>query len=420
MSDAEIRGRFVWHELMTTSPEGAAGFYGRLVPWKAQASAMPDYSLWMSGKTTAGGLMGLPEGEEKAPYWLVYIGTADVDATVQKAQEMRGQVLKSPTDVPGVGRFAVLEDPQGARFAIFTPSPEAPVAPPTGVPGDFIWHELSTTDPEEATDFYVELFGWERGASHDLGGSMGGYQLIEQNGKQIGAIHKGRSSDSPRWLSYLQVVDADEAADIVRSAGGRVITGPREVPGGSLIAILQDPQGAAIAVQEPAQPIEPILPVRGRQIRKPVDTAPTEPTRKPAEAPASARKPARAPEPARAVAAEQPKPAATSEPMPAPEAEESEESEAPDAPAVKRASKPVRRKATKTPAKRVAARRAAGKKKAIAKPKRAKTAAKPARSAVKKRTTRTAGVAKGRTPARGRSAPGRKAAARKAVKGRRR
>ena len=66
MSNAEIRGRFVWHELMTTDTDAASDFYSRVVPWKAEDSGMPSYSIWMSGKVRAGGLMALPENDGPA------------------------------------------------------------------------------------------------------------------------------------------------------------------------------------------------------------------------------------------------------------------------------------------------------------------------------------------------------------------
>ncbi len=124
MSNAEIRGRFVWHELMTSDLPAATAFYSRVLPWKTQPSGMPDYTLWVTGKTMAAGLMAQPEAARQAgapPSWLVYIGTPDVDATAAAAERLGGRVLKAPGDIPNVGRFAVLADPQGAAFAIFTP-----------------------------------------------------------------------------------------------------------------------------------------------------------------------------------------------------------------------------------------------------------------------------------------------------------
>ena len=252
MSNAEIRGRFVWHELMTTDTDAASDFYSHIVPWKTQDSGMPSYTLWMSGKYQAGGLMALPEESASAPpHWIIYIGTPDVDATVEAAEKLGGKVLKGASDIPSVGRFAVLTDPQGAAFAVYTPQPgSGEEVPPGGAVGDFTWHELATTDPEAAFGFYSELFGWSKGQSHDMG-DMGVYQLVSHDGQDVGGIYKAHgNSTPPNWLSYVRVPDAAKAAAAAKSAGGRVLNGPMEVPGGSWIVQMEDPQGGAFAVVE--------------------------------------------------------------------------------------------------------------------------------------------------------------------------
>ena len=253
MSNAEIRGRFVWHELMTTDPQAAVAFYSKVLPWKTQSSGMPDYTLWVSGKSMTAGLMAQPESARQAgapPSWLVYIGTPDVDGTAAAAQRLGGKVLKAPDDIPNVGRFAVLADPQGAAFAVFTPNPMPAGAAP---PSDFSWHELATRDQQGALEFYTALFGWSRGPAHDMG-PAGTYQLIEHGGAQIGGIYKVMdASKPPHWLTYIQVASVDRAAEAAKAAGGRVLQGPMEVPGGSRVAQILDPQGGAFAVHEPAR-----------------------------------------------------------------------------------------------------------------------------------------------------------------------
>jgi uncharacterized protein len=254
MSNAEIRGRFVWHELMTTDPQAAVGFYSKVLPWKTQPSGMPDYTLWMSGKTQAGGLMAQPESARQAgapPSWLVYIGTPDVDATAAAAERLGGKVLKAPADIPAVGRFAVVADPQGAAFAVFAPA--SPAGGGGAPASDFSWHELATSDPQGALAFYSELFGWSRGPAHDMGPG-GIYQIVEHGGAQVGGIYKMMdASKPPHWLTYIQVASVDRAAAAAKAAGGRVTQGPMEVPGGSRIAQILDPQGGAFAVHEPAR-----------------------------------------------------------------------------------------------------------------------------------------------------------------------
>jgi uncharacterized protein len=254
MSNADIRGRFIWHELVTTDPDAASEFYSKVVSWKTQDSGMPSYTLWMAGKTQVGGLTGLPDGAEAGspPHWIVYIATPDVDATVAEAERLGGKVVKSASDIPNMGRFAVLADPQGATFAVYTP----PGPPPEGSggpsgPGEFNWHELATTDYAAALDFYVALFGWEKGPTHDMGG-MGIYQIINLGGAQIGGIYNLQApSTPPNWLSYIAVADCAKATAAAKAAGARVLNGPMEVPGGSWISMLMDPQGGAFAVVEP-------------------------------------------------------------------------------------------------------------------------------------------------------------------------
>src|SRR6185437_11595191 len=117
----------------------------------------------------------------------------------------------------------------------------------------FSWHELATSDQQGALGFYSELFGWSRGPAHDMG-PAGTYQLIEHGGAQVGGVYKVMdASKAPHWLTYIAVRSVDRAAAAAKTAGGRVTQGPMEVPGGSRIAQIVDPQGGAFAVHEPAR-----------------------------------------------------------------------------------------------------------------------------------------------------------------------
>jgi uncharacterized protein len=295
MSNADIRGRFIWHELVTTDPDAASEFYSTVLPWKTQDSGMPSYTLWMAGKTRVGGLTGLPDGAEAGspPHWIVYVATPDVDATVTEAEHLGGKVVKGPTDIPNMGRFAVLADPQGATFAVYTP----PGPPPEGGsaspgPGEFNWHELATTDYAAALDFYVALFGWEKGPAHDMG-SMGIYQIVSLGGAQIGGIYNLHApSTPPHWLSYVGVVDCAKATAAAKAGGARVLNGPMEVPGGSWISMLMDPQGGAFAVVEPPKVAaqKPATKAKKPKAVAKADTAAADSKPEAASAPAAAKK----------------------------------------------------------------------------------------------------------------------------------
>src|SRR2546430_8786931 len=96
MSNADIRGRFIWHELMTTDPVAAGGFYSKVLPWRTQPSGMPSYTLWMAGKTQTGGLMALPPDSVPGtpPPWLVYIRPPSGDGHGAGAPRPRGKGAK--------------------------------------------------------------------------------------------------------------------------------------------------------------------------------------------------------------------------------------------------------------------------------------------------------------------------------------
>jgi len=250
MSNAEVLGRFVWHELLTNDTAGAAAFYPKVVPWRTAPSSMPGYTIWMAGQTQIGGLMALPaEGGSTPPHWLIYVGTPNVDSTCSQAQGLGARIVKPPGDIPNVGRFAVLSDPQGATFAVFTPG----AGPPPGAApsqGGFSWHELATTDVAAAVRFYSQLFGWSKGPAHDMG-AMGVYQIFQHAGQQVGGMCNVQGpSTAPSWLSYVHVADSGRVVAAAKGAGGRLLHGPMEVPGGSWVAMMMDPQGGTFAVHE--------------------------------------------------------------------------------------------------------------------------------------------------------------------------
>ena len=116
-------GAFSWHELMTTDPAGAKAFYGELLGWQFRDEPMPDmtYTIVKAGSNETGGLMQLPPQEAgMPPSWGVYMTVADVDVSARRAVELGGKVLMQPQDIPETGRFAVIQDPQGATFSIIS------------------------------------------------------------------------------------------------------------------------------------------------------------------------------------------------------------------------------------------------------------------------------------------------------------
>jgi predicted enzyme related to lactoylglutathione lyase len=199
--------------------------------------------------------MDLPENAKKIgapPSWLGYDGVDDVDAVADQVTRLGGSVHVPPRDIPDVGRFAVVADPQTATFALLKwldPKWDQPAAP--GTPGRIGWHELMAADWEKAFAFYSELLGWQKAEAVDIG-PMGKYQLFSVGGETIGGMFtKPAMVPAPFWLYYVNVDAIDAAAERVTAGGGRIVNGPMEVPGGSWIVQCIDPQGAMFALVAP-------------------------------------------------------------------------------------------------------------------------------------------------------------------------
>jgi predicted enzyme related to lactoylglutathione lyase len=251
MEAVDVRGRFVWHQLMTRDVPGAKNFYSKLVGWKTMPWPLdPAYTVCQADAGPVAGIMAMPADlpADVPSHWVQYIATRDVDGTADAAVRAGGSVMKTPSDMQGAGRYALLKDPQGALFAIIDPEnarPEPQGPPPLGT---FAWHELATTDHEAAFAFYSGLFGWDVMQRMDMG-SAGVYLIFGQNGAQRGGMYNPSSVQMPpSWMPYVQVPNADSAHQLATSGGASSLVGPMDVPGGSRIACLLDPAGAAFSV----------------------------------------------------------------------------------------------------------------------------------------------------------------------------
>lgn len=253
---SESSGRFVWYELLTTDVEGAKAFYGEVVGWKMEAAPGPmGYTLLCLGDKQTAGLMLLPDEAKKMgapPSWLGYLGVDDAEQATKRVVELGGRHMGSVQEIPDIGTFAVVADPEGAVIGLF--APKKANAPDKGEPGagEVAWNELNTTDYEAAWKFYSTFAGWKHTESFDMGPEVGTYFMFE-NGQ--GERTRGGMSNMakvhgfpPHWLYYIGVPDIDVAAQRTESLGGTVMNGPMEVPGGDRILQARDPQGAMFAL----------------------------------------------------------------------------------------------------------------------------------------------------------------------------
>ncbi|HEX4468637.1 MAG TPA: VOC family protein, partial [Gemmatimonadaceae bacterium] len=169
-----MHGQFVWYELTTPDTDAARKFYPSITGWGTQQFDK-DYTMWTNGGAPFAGLFRLgPDMREQGvpPNWMPYIESNNVDETARLATSLGGKVVHGPEDIPNTGRFAVVQDPQGATFGVYKSTRPSMSWNGTPALGRFSWHELMTTDYPRAFEFYKKLFGWEKTGEMDMGGGQ--------------------------------------------------------------------------------------------------------------------------------------------------------------------------------------------------------------------------------------------------------
>lgn len=260
-------GDFIWYELLTEDADAAGDFYGKVVGWTSTNSGQPDmdYRFFSSGdgsdnKDGVGGYMAITSEmaeNDARPAWIGYIGVDDVDASVAKLTAAGGKVLMPAMDLEGVGRMAMVADPQGAPFYVMKGASDETSHSFAGTEpkvGHCAWNELATTDPEAGIDFYRAQFGWTAASEMDMG-DMGAYRFLQAAGERfmIGAAYQKVEADAmSHWLFYFRVADLDGAMATLKASGGQIYMEPVALPEGpDFSMIAYDPAGAAFGLVGP-------------------------------------------------------------------------------------------------------------------------------------------------------------------------
>jgi predicted enzyme related to lactoylglutathione lyase len=248
-------GRFVWHDLMTTNVKAAQAFYSELFGWvtrEVNMGSMGSYIMISVNGRDIGGMVPLDSQKGAPSHWIGYLTVENVDEATQETTAAGGNVVIPGTNIPSIGRFAVIADPQGAYVSPF--APENPPPPESDSPptfGTFCWDELWTTDTDASSDFYGNLAGWD---IEELPMPGNAYFIFKRGDQQAaGMTEVPQPRTTPFWLAYVAVNDVDEAAARAQKLGATQTLPPTDVPNIGRFAVLNDPTGAAVALFQSAR-----------------------------------------------------------------------------------------------------------------------------------------------------------------------
>lgn len=251
-ADDPLIGKVIWHDLITEDLESAKRFYGGMFDWTFEDTNAPsgqDYSVARSGNVYVAGMLTIASPEDGSNYsrWLPYISVSDVDETLSKVTAAGGSVAATARDV-NLGRVAAILDPEGAVIGLARSRFGDPDDQTTSAaPGRPMWTELLADDTSAAISFYQTTIGYDVRTLERRGGQ---YTLLGSNGVDRVGIMKNPSEDvKPVWLTYFGVTDPVAAAAKAEELGGRVILPPSPELRNGTLAVVEDPSGAILVLQ---------------------------------------------------------------------------------------------------------------------------------------------------------------------------
>ena len=251
LSPTPLYGKFVWHDLMTEDLAAVKPFYAGLLGWEFREAKAFDrpYTLVKAGGRYVAGIVEVarPDPEKPVSQWLAYLSVPEVDGAVHKTVGSGGVIVVGARDVPGIGRAAVVTDPEGAPLGLLRSDIGDPDDSTGNTLGQFLWMELLADDPEAAAAFYKALAGYEV-EKVEIGG--GPYRVLRAGVDRAGILGNPVKGAPPVWLTYVVVEDPLAASEKAAELGGRVLLAPSPKVRKGTLALIEDPSGAVLALQK--------------------------------------------------------------------------------------------------------------------------------------------------------------------------
>ena len=261
-----LHGKLVWYELVSSDPARSKAFHAELLGWtiEGQETAGMKYELAKAGGKDVATIRQSDDKKTKS-HWVPFVSVPDVDAAVATVEQNKGKVVKAAMDVPDIGRYALVSDPNGSRFAVFKSVKSDDPDTDQAKQGEFVWAENLTRNKKaqaSALAFYPAAVGYSA-SSMDVGEGKkkSKYDMLSMTSgdkpkHRAGVVPAKPASLGGHWLPWVSVDDVDGTVGKVKALKGKVVTKPHDIPGVGRAAVVTDPTGAPLGLLKSLSPEE--------------------------------------------------------------------------------------------------------------------------------------------------------------------
>lgn len=243
-------GQIVWRDLVTPNPKKAAAFYQQVFGWQVQEINKDEQQYWLfknNGKPIGGMYLMTEPRSGAGGEWVGSVSVASVDATANIAKAFGGSIEIKPFDMPGRGRTALIFDPQKAPLVLIHASGgDPPASDPQ--PNEWLWAENWANLADQSQNFYKSTFS--SSVEEKMDDDRKYYILIHNGVKCAGIIKNPLENARSSWVQYIKVTDVKQTVQKAKEAGAKILLEPTESVRKGTVAILLDPTGAPVAIQE--------------------------------------------------------------------------------------------------------------------------------------------------------------------------
>ena len=239
-------GTPTWIDLGIPDLERAMQFYGAVFGWEFDVGPEEygHYTTCLLDGRRVAALAPNMDPTATEFWWNVYLATADLDATVERAVGAGGQVVGGPFDIPGQGRGALLRDSVGAQFGLWEGHGHIGCET-VNEPGSLVRNDLVTPNPGPARDFYAAVFGFTLDGNDDMP-DVDFTFLRRPDGHEVGGVFGNPAAPRSTWATVFEVADTDEAVRRANASGGKGAE-PNDMLYGRIAAVT-DPFGVEFSV----------------------------------------------------------------------------------------------------------------------------------------------------------------------------
>lgn len=241
-------GAVVWMDLLTDDVPVAVRFYSEVFGWDIEVSSGGEYAYAVLNGRPVASIVAYDEDVGDAEgLWIPSLSVPDVDEALRAVKTSGGAIIEPPEDLPGRGRYVLIEDPTGAVVMLLRAAGGDPER--SERVNGWYWSELWTDDTVAAAAFYQAVVGYRTVSIKDSAGSQ--YDIMGRDSHPYASLVVTPLKDvQPNWLTYLLVDDVDATARAVLKAGGAVLVPPLKDGFNEDVAIIADPTGGVIALQQ--------------------------------------------------------------------------------------------------------------------------------------------------------------------------